>query len=175
MRLNRYCLNLLVPSSQVNYQGDIQTATGEEYPQQFATVSLDGYLNFWDLRFKKDLKSLDLAWKPTFRVPLSPLDSDVEFGLTKLSLCYKASEEKVVKEKTEGGENKENAGDRSGNAVKVKGSTDIDKDTEKALVLSSKFFCATEEGDLIVCDWSSHRKDKEEKSRRGVNMVKLVA
>jgi WD40 repeat protein len=72
----------------VNYQGDIQVST-EATTNQFVTASLDGYLYFWDLRFKKDLKSLDLAWKPFLRVPLGAADGSQDYGLTKLGLDLK--------------------------------------------------------------------------------------
>jgi len=35
---------------------------------QLITGSLDGQVYFWDLRFKKEIKMLDLTWRPTLRV-----------------------------------------------------------------------------------------------------------
>ncbi len=125
----------------INYQGDITAAT-EPYPNQFITTSLDGYLFFWDLRFKKDLKSLDLAWKPFYRAPMMIIDGSTEYGLTKLALDQKVSED--LREKT-------------------KSMQELDKDDQPILV--TKFYCGTEEGDLIYADWIADRKASEEKSK----------
>lgn len=40
----------------------------DSFTTQFVTASMDGTIAFWDLKFKKDLKSLDLLWRPFLRV-----------------------------------------------------------------------------------------------------------
>jgi len=77
---------------EVNYQGDLTTVE-EPFPNQFLSTSLDGLVNFWDIRFKKDYKSVDLMWKPFFRVPLLTQDGTIEFGLTRIALNQSVSVE----------------------------------------------------------------------------------
>lgn len=54
--------------------------------KQFITASLDGSSFVWDLRYKKDLKALDLVWKPFLRIPLSAMDNTFDYGLTRITI-----------------------------------------------------------------------------------------
>ena len=44
--------------------GDVIDTTSNPEHYQFVSVSLDGQVFFWDLRFRKDLRALDLVWRP---------------------------------------------------------------------------------------------------------------
>jgi hypothetical protein len=61
----------------------------EEDVTQFATGSLDGHVFFWDMRFKRDLKALDLVWKPLFKLSLASVDGGFEYGSTSVNLFLK--------------------------------------------------------------------------------------
>ncbi|KAJ1508418.1 WD repeat-containing protein 63, partial [Coelomomyces lativittatus] len=92
----------------VNHNGEpLKTENKDTSISQFVTVGLDGQIMFWDLRYKKDLKSLDQVWRPTFKVSIPSMDGTFDYGLTRLSLA----------------------------------------------LASSRFWCATEEGDVIQGDW----------------------
>lgn len=65
----------------------------ENGDKQIVTSSLDGTIAFWDLRFKKDWKSLDLAWRPFIRVPISAMDNSYDYSVTKVSLQTVLSED----------------------------------------------------------------------------------
>ncbi|KAI8613318.1 WD40-repeat-containing domain protein [Chytriomyces sp. MP71] len=122
--------------------------------RQLVTCSLDGQVYIWDTRSKKDLKALDLTWKPFLRVPLSSMDNTFDYGLTKVSL-------KSLEKGTEGSGPKspDKNGDDNGEKKKDK------KDKESNLVSISKFFTATEEGDLIFSDWVAEKSSEEKASR----------
>jgi WD40 repeat protein len=81
---------VLTFSYQIGHNGDIQE-NSEAGNRQLVTASLDGQVCFWDTR-KKDLKSLDLVWKPFLRVPLSAMDNTFDYGLMKVSLKGLTSE-----------------------------------------------------------------------------------
>jgi WD40 repeat protein len=59
---------------------------GENGDKQIVTGSLDGTIAFWDLRFKKDWKSLDLAWRPFLRIPITAMDNSFDYSVTRVSL-----------------------------------------------------------------------------------------
>lgn len=63
-------LKWLPKHSELGHNGDI-VEMPENGHKQFYTCSLDGTVAFWDLRFKKDLASLDLTWRPFLRVCLN--------------------------------------------------------------------------------------------------------
>ena len=50
------------------------------------TSSLDGHIGFWDTKGAKNVKHLDLVWKPFLRVPLSAADNSFDYGLLGVSL-----------------------------------------------------------------------------------------
>ena len=51
--------------------GDIIDTNSNPEHNQFVSVSLDGQVFFWDLRFRKELRALDLVWRPFIKVMLS--------------------------------------------------------------------------------------------------------
>ncbi|RKO93616.1 WD40-repeat-containing domain protein, partial [Blyttiomyces helicus] len=114
--------------------------------RQLVTTSLDGQVAFWDTKYKKELKALDLVWKPFQRVPLSAMDNTFDYGLTKISILGSQKEHSI-----------------SGNIFPPTSSQKKQRDSV-ASGFSSKFFCATEEGDLIYSDWTD--KASEEKASR---------
>lgn len=115
--------------------------TPENGHKQFATASLDGTVAFWDLRYKKDIKSLDLVWRPFLRVQISALDNSYDYSVTQVSLNTIMSSIIAPKKSEE------------------------DKVEKKIKTWTSKFFCATEEGDLLYCDWMSEKTTDEKVSR----------
>ncbi|KAJ3272283.1 WD repeat-containing protein 63 [Terramyces sp. JEL0728] len=125
----------------------------ENGDKQIVTSSLDGTVAVWDLRFKKDWKSLDLAWRPFIRVPLSSLDNSYDYSLTRVSLKTAFNEEVGAK------------------PTKASSPPDAAANPEakpaKSLIksLTTKFYCATEEGDLIYADWTTEKVSDEKASR----------
>lgn len=60
-------LKWVAKSSEIGHNGEI-IENPENGHKQFYASSLDGSVSFWDLRYKKDYASLDLAWRPFLRV-----------------------------------------------------------------------------------------------------------
>ncbi|KAJ3138701.1 WD repeat-containing protein 63 [Geranomyces variabilis] len=113
--------------------------------RELVTASADGQVAFWDTRFKKELKALDLVWRPFLRVPLSAMDNTFDYSLTKVSIKRMQSEK--------------------GPAASAASVDGTDKADSKAETFASKFFCATEEGDLIYADWIAEKASEEKASR----------
>lgn len=134
---------------------------GEHGDKQLVTTSLDGQVFFWDTRFKKELKLLDLTWKPFLRVPLSAADNTFDYGLTHISL-YTIFGDKI-KSATESSNNLSNSAmadsvtSASGSTGKAGKSGHLEKPAER--FGTTKFFCATEEGELLYADWCSEKGD----------------
>jgi WD40 repeat protein len=122
--------------------------------RQFVTTSTDGSVAVWDLRFKKDLKSLDLTWRPFLRVPISSIDNSHDYSVTKISLRTTEVENSIgifiltVVKKQETASEGENE-----KIVKPKSN------------FTTKFYAATEEGDLIYADWFAEKVSEEKNSR----------
>ncbi|KAJ3326149.1 WD repeat-containing protein 63 [Boothiomyces sp. JEL0866] len=125
----------------------------ENGDKQIVTCSLDGTVAIWDVRFKKDWKSLDLAWRPFIRVPISALDNSYDYSLTRVSLKTTFNEE------------------LQGKPTKPTSASDTPSNPEakpaKSVIksLSTKFYCATEEGDLIYADWITEKVSDEKVTR----------
>lgn len=116
------------------------------------TSSLDGTIAVWDLRFKKDLKALDLTWRPNLRVQLTSMDNSFDYSITKFSLRMNKNEVAAEKHPIK-------SMDAPDGAEKP-----LKKDLPKQF--SSKFYCATEEGDIIYADWVLPEKTTEDKTSR---------
>ena len=114
--------------------------------KQFYTCSLDGTVAFWDLRFKKDFASLDLTWRPFLRVPLSAMDNTFDYGLNKISIVPPVAAGKGVPMSTT--QSSSTSSDKSG----TRGTHHTSQ---------SKFYCATEEGDLVYADWINEKSSEE--------------
>ncbi|KAJ3315591.1 WD repeat-containing protein 63 [Boothiomyces sp. JEL0838] len=125
----------------------------ENGDKQIVTCSLDGTVALWDLRFKKDWKSLDLAWRPFIRVPMSSLDNSYDYSLTRVSLKTAFNEE------IQGKQAKPSSASDSASNQELKAGKSIVK------TLSTKFYCATEEGDLIYADWNAEKVSDEKVTR----------
>ncbi|KAJ3157426.1 WD repeat-containing protein 63 [Geranomyces michiganensis] len=114
--------------------------------RELVTASADGQVAFWDTRYKKELKALDLVWRPFLRVPLSAMDNTFDYSLTKVSIRRMQSE-------------------KGPSDAATTGADGGDKGDAKAETFASKFFCATEEGDLIYADWIAEKASEEKASR----------
>lgn len=134
--------------------------------KQLVTASLDGTIAFWDLRFKKDIKALDLTWRPFIRVGLSALDNSFDYSITRISInpLITFNEEKVKPSTPSQGNQ-----DKQPEAEEVK----KEKKKQQNKSWTSKFYCATEEGDVIYSDWlqSENAKPSEEKVSRVENVL----
>ncbi|ORZ37936.1 WD40-repeat-containing domain protein [Catenaria anguillulae PL171] len=119
-------------------------ADNADHPQhmisQLVSVGLDGALMFWDLRYKKDLKSLDQVWRPLFRAPLLAMDGTFDYGLTRVALDAAASVASNTALVNSGGGGAAAVGAKFGS-------------TAAGLAPTSHVWCATEEGDVIQADW----------------------
>ncbi|TPX51495.1 hypothetical protein SeLEV6574_g00261 [Synchytrium endobioticum] len=127
-----------------SHTGEILEAPDGSH-RQLITCALDGQVLFWDIRTRKDFRGMDLVWKPFWRITLAPSDGAFEYGLNKIAIRG------PVREKSD-----------------VKGSQNLlsapsDKIVEKAI---SKFYCATEEGDLLYADWFSDKSDEKAPASR---------
>jgi len=123
---------------------------------QLITGSLDGQVYFWDLRFKKEIKMLDLTWRPLLRLAISSLDNTYDYGIMCIniqrSLIFE-TEKKKDKDKTK--------------SLKFSDKDDDDNDIEVDKKQLCKFYCGTEDGDLIYANWLSSEtvEDKGSASR----------
>ncbi|KAI9089425.1 WD40-repeat-containing domain protein [Phlyctochytrium arcticum] len=118
--------------------------------RQLLTASLDGTVAFWDTRSKKDPRQLDLVWRPFLRVPLSAMDNTFDYSLSKV--CFR---------RIGGGDR---VGGTESSTPPPKPATATAKDKAEA-ALFSKFYCSTEEGDLIYSDWVAEKASEEKASR----------
>jgi dynein intermediate chain 3, axonemal len=135
---------------------------GENGDKQLASCSLDGTVAFWDMRYKKDWKSLDLTWKPFNRIPITSMDGSSEYSLTKISLLTRFDDEKPKSNEVATGITTDQKS--VGDAVKAK--TGIKN-------WSSKFYCCTEEGDIILADWIAGKEKSISADEKGNLFDKL--
>ncbi|KAJ3291525.1 WD repeat-containing protein 63 [Borealophlyctis nickersoniae] len=149
---------------------------GDNGHRQLVTTSLDGQVCFWDLRSKKELKALDLTWKPFLRepvalhatvtikkVPLSSMDNTFDYGLTKISI-RNAKPDPSSSEQTSAARPGSPEKARPTSSEKPRTAT-ADKDKAGGAGFSSKFYCATEEGDLVYSNWLAEKANEEKASR----------
>ncbi|KAJ3344323.1 WD repeat-containing protein 63 [Gonapodya sp. JEL0774] len=113
--------------------------------KQFYTTSIDGQICFWDLRYKTEIKLLDLIWRPLFK-------STLEYGILKLSL--RPPMDKSARQSSDGSMS---AAARAAESTSTKDSSK-EKDNKSPM---TKFFCATEEGEVVFADWVSEKEDKD--------------
>ncbi|KND04124.1 uncharacterized protein SPPG_01562 [Spizellomyces punctatus DAOM BR117] len=128
---------------ELSHTGEI-LEKGEHGHRELVTTSVDGQVAFWDTRYKKDFKALDLVWRPFLRVPLSAMDNTFDYSLTKISI------RRVLADK----------GTATTDPTQSDALTEVKPET-----FSSKFFCSTEEGDLIYADWVAEKASEEKASR----------
>ncbi|KAI9002305.1 WD40-repeat-containing domain protein [Gaertneriomyces semiglobifer] len=136
-------LQWLPRNMELGHNGEL-VDKGDMGHKQLVTSSLDGQMAFWDTRYKKDWKSLDLVWRPFLRVPLSAMDNTFDYSLTKVNIRRLASDRADV-----------------ANLFPL----DTPSSEKKPPEFSSKFFSATEEGDLIYADWIAEKAGEEKASR----------
>ncbi|KAJ3414206.1 WD repeat-containing protein 63 [Chytridiales sp. JEL 0842] len=132
----------------VSNNGEIQE-NPEGGVRQLVTASLDGQVCFWDTK-RKDVKSLDMVWKPFFRLSLSSMDNTFDYGLMKISLKGMMS----AIEKMGSEANIANTSEKPEKGEKQPPETNL-----------TKFFAATEEGDLITADLVQEKTTEEKASR----------
>ncbi|KAJ3194937.1 WD repeat-containing protein 63 [Entophlyctis luteolus] len=142
-------LQWLPSSSLLSHSGEL-TENTDSGNRQLVTCSLDGQVYFWDTRSKKDLRALDLAWKPFLRVPLSAMDNTFDYGLTKVSLKSMNFID-ARKEKPKSGDKSEEKRDAKKDAASV--------------VPISKFFASSEEGEILFSDWVAEKSSEDKGSR----------
>lgn len=122
---------------------------------QLASVSLDGNLLFWDMRQKKDFKSLDLTWRPFFRAPMLYADNTNAYGLTKLALLMVPGLKEAANKGAPVSANvtaaKPGNGSPTLSPVKRANANKVDP------IVSSRFFAVSEEGDVLVGDWAGDK------------------
>ena len=126
--------------------------------KQFITASLDGSLFVWDLRYKKDLKALDLVWKPFLRIPLSAMDNTFDYGLTRITI--KGLYDKAVSSR------KYYYLANVHLLLEINISKIIDP-------VNTKFYGGTEEGDVIVADWAAEQTTEEKGSSGKKNLQNI--
>ncbi|KAH6594814.1 hypothetical protein BASA50_006288 [Batrachochytrium salamandrivorans] len=130
---------------------------GENGHKQLVSSSLDGTVSFWDLRYKKDWKSLDLAWRPFLRIPISSFDNMFDYSLIKVSIrpfitaAPKPASADIPLRDPPSSADREREKDKS--------------KTPPLKNWTSKFYCATEEGDLVYADWIAEKTTEEKVSR----------
>jgi WD40 repeat protein len=129
---------------------------------QLITGSLDGQVYFWDLRFKKEIKMLDLTWRPLLKFSISSLDNTYDYGILSLNIQKQLiyEHDKKKEEKVKSLKFSENTSEKNDDA-----NIEIDK---KQLC---KFFCGTEDGDLIYANWLSTETSEEKGSLSRVEHV----
>lgn len=69
---------------------------------QFITTAPDGQILVWDIRFRKDIKEMDLSWAPLFRISLTRADMKEELTLSAISITTQPSNTKLVGATEEG-------------------------------------------------------------------------
>ncbi|KAJ3009435.1 WD repeat-containing protein 63 [Thoreauomyces humboldtii] len=139
---------------------------GQNGHRELVTCSTDGQVAFWDTRFKKELKALDLVWRPFLRVPLSAMDNTFDYSLTKVSIKRTQPEkrgegaEAATSNAAAAAASVPDAGERKTPPTGAAAAAALG-----AEAFSSMFFCATEEGDLIYADWIAEKASEEKASR----------
>ena len=145
-------IHWLPKNFELGNQGEILDG-GENGDKQLVSSSLDGTVSFWDLRYKKDWKALDLAWKPFLRISITSMDSSYEYSLTKLILINRLDDAKSKNVDTE-------KGPAEGDVAKSKSAG------------NTKLYCATEEGDIVYADWLGKKeKPVADEKRKFILMV----
>ncbi|OUM60331.1 hypothetical protein PIROE2DRAFT_46349, partial [Piromyces sp. E2] len=145
---------------EISNNGELLDEPCEEV-NQFLTGSLDGQIYFWDLRFKKELKMLDLTWRPSLKIAISSLDNTYDYGIMCIniqkSIIYEADKKKDKGKSLKFSDKASEKEDGS--------NFEIDK---KQLC---KFFCGTEDGDLIYANWLSSETVEDKGSSSVVENV----
>eukprot|EP00026_Physarum_polycephalum_P002615 Phypoly_transcript_02622.p1 GENE.Phypoly_transcript_02622~~Phypoly_transcript_02622.p1 ORF type:complete len:855 (+),score=165.96 Phypoly_transcript_02622:154-2718(+) len=67
--------------------GGVLKGTGGGSSSQFITIAPDGQMLIWDIRFKKEIKEMDMFWVPMHRMALTRLDAREELTLCAISLA----------------------------------------------------------------------------------------
>ncbi|KAG4092483.1 WD40 repeat-like protein [Neocallimastix lanati (nom. inval.)] len=128
---------------------------------QLITGSLDGQVYFWDLRFKKEIKMLDLTWRPLLRFSISSLDNTYDYGILRINI-----QKQLIYES----DKKKDKGKSLKFSEKTSDKND-DDDVEIDKKQLCKFFCGTEDGDLIYANWLSAETGEDKGSSSRVEHV----
>jgi len=128
---------------------------------QLITTSLDGQIFFWDLHFKKEIKMLDLTWRPLLKFSISALDNTYDYGI----LCLNIQKSQIYET-----DKKKDKGKSLKFSEKTSEKND-DADVEIDKKQLCKFYCGTEDGDLIYANWLSTETSEEKGSSSRVENV----
>jgi len=154
-RMSITTLQWLPKHMEISNNGELLNETNDEV-NQLITGSLDGQVFFWDLRFKKELKMLDLTWRPLLKIAISSLDNTYDYGI----LCLNIQKSLIfdVDSKKDKGKSL-----KFSDKTQEKNNSNIEIDKKQLC----KFFCGTEDGDLIYANWLSSEivEDKGSSSR----------
>ncbi|GLE06183.1 hypothetical protein PINS_up015394 [Pythium insidiosum] len=130
---------LWLPSGmEVNNRGHL-VAASDPLVHQFVTIAGDGQVSFWDLRFK------DPKYRGITRAKLdkgAPKDAVPEVHFIPI---YSIALTKL-----------DSAGELSLRCFCLERPREDTAAATSASLLSSRFFCATEEGELVYADWRPH-------------------
>lgn len=91
---SRHTNTLDPPKGGLEKSGSVQKALGTSSPDnssQFITIAPDGQILLWDIRFKKDIKEMDLYWMPSYRMALTRTDMREELTLSAVSLAISST------------------------------------------------------------------------------------
>lgn len=86
----RHATTLETPKGNLEKSTSIQKdlASGFSISSQFVSIAPDGQFLLWDMRFKKDVKEMDLFWIPLYRLALTRTDMREELTLSAFSVVH---------------------------------------------------------------------------------------
>ncbi|XP_038048584.1 dynein intermediate chain 3, axonemal-like isoform X2 [Patiria miniata] len=137
---------------------------------QILTASTDGYIAIWDTKPPKGhtpsvddakqrdnplaiattFKHLDLTWKPTLKFPVSKIEGNGEYGVTRISIQERQGDRSVAEKQGSKASDISMSGSMGMGGSLRTGSA---KDKKPLEGVTSKFFVGTEAGEFVYADW----------------------
>uniref|UniRef100_K3W8D7 Uncharacterized protein n=1 Tax=Globisporangium ultimum (strain ATCC 200006 / CBS 805.95 / DAOM BR144) TaxID=431595 RepID=K3W8D7_GLOUD len=130
---------------EVNNRGHLVPAV-DPYVNQFVTIAGDGQVSFWDLRFK-DPKYRGITRTKVDKNSTKDAPPEVHF-----IPIYSISLTKV-----------ESSGELGLKCFRFERQKE-DSSTSSSTILSSRFYCGTEEGEFVYADWRPHAASSSKSS-----------